>query len=249
MGKKLSEQDYVNLANSRGFEWIGIFLPNTKTQTMWKCGKGHVWRAVYANISRGSGCPKCSRKARILTSDYREVADRRGFVWLGTFPKSTRIKTRWQCQNGHVWGAMYNSIRRGSGCPECDRAKRMGKNNRNFRGGNLAFHKKYGDDFNEKKKKEIRMRDNYTCMMTGEYLGDKRRKADVHHIIPARVAPSNWKNSTHNLITLSHKMNAWADSNPEESIPLLRKALYDKYGYDFSGMDDYDLSLLKASTK
>jgi len=81
-------------------------------------------------------------------------------------------------------------------------------------------------------------------MLTGEYLGKKNLWADVHHIIPARISPANWKNSSHNLITLSHPKHAWAESRLAESIPLLRKILYDTYGYDFSDMQDYDLSRL-----
>jgi len=81
-------------------------------------------------------------------------------------------------------------------------------------------------------------------MLTGEYLGDKRRKADVHHIVPARISPTNWKNSTHNLITLSPQSHVWAENHLSESIPLLRKILYDTYGYGFADMQEYDLARL-----
>jgi len=116
-----------------------------------------------------------------------------------------------------------------------------GENHPNFRGGSRTS-KHYGNGFGETQKEQIRTRDKYTCMLTGEYIGNNGYKPDVHHIVPARIAPGEWKNSTHNLITLSRKMNMWADYHLEESIPLLRKILYDTYGYDFSDMQDYDLS-------
>ena len=207
---------------------------------MWKCRGGHVWNASYHSISAGYGCPKCYGKERLTESNYLELATIRGFVWLGTYPPNTNTNTNWQCKNGHVWRTTYHSIFTGRGCPQCYLIEYRGDKHPRFRGGGYTI-KHYGDGFNENKKKEIRMRDNYTCMLTGEHIGNRTRKATVHHIVPARISPGNWKNSTHNLITLSGKSHAWAEFHLDESISLLRKILYETYGYDFSDMQDYDL--------
>lgn len=55
-----TEQNYNNLARSRGFKWVGGVLPkDSKTKTLWECEKGHRWEAVYNNIYSGSSCPFC----------------------------------------------------------------------------------------------------------------------------------------------------------------------------------------------
>lgn len=59
------EEDYHNLAYSRGFRWLGDKVPpNTLTPTLWSCGAGHKWQARYNAIQRGTGCPECYRLSR-----------------------------------------------------------------------------------------------------------------------------------------------------------------------------------------
>ena len=61
---------------------------------------------------------------RLTDSEYRTLAQKVGFEWLGPVPESVRIKTVWKCGVGHVWSAPYNGISRGYGCPECAGNKR-----------------------------------------------------------------------------------------------------------------------------
>lgn len=58
---------------------------------------------------------------RKTEKDYHELAGSRGFKWLGeVMPESTKSKTKWQCNIGHKWETMYDSIKsKGSGCPYC----------------------------------------------------------------------------------------------------------------------------------
>lgn len=243
---RLSESDYRKLADRRGFIWIGPLPHNIQTCTKWECGNGHIWNASFGGIYSGNGCPRCSGKARVTDSDYRAIGQDRGIEWLGPFPNDSHMKTAWKCSRGHIWLAAYHTVKR-SGCRKCYEMDNRGDKHPSFRGGILAFRKKYGDGFNERRKKEVRMRDNYTCMLTGEYLGGRKKSPDVHHVVSARIAPREWKNSVHNLIVLSRPAHIWAEKNPRESIPLLRKKLYETYGYDFSDMQDYDISELKIT--
>jgi hypothetical protein len=116
-----TEQDYHDLAKSRGLQWIGKRLPkNNKHKTAWRCPKGHEWETMYTVISRGSGCPHCIGNIRHIEQDYHNLAKSRGLQWIGKrSPKSAHHKTTWRCPKGHEWEARYNNIRKGSGCPHC----------------------------------------------------------------------------------------------------------------------------------
>jgi hypothetical protein len=113
--------DYHALAQLRGFKWTGNALPkNAMTKTSWQCKKGHRWQARYNSIHHGSGCPDCYGNRRKKATDYRALAEARGFIWTGeASPKNIQTKTSWQCKKGHKWQANYNHIQQGSGCPEC----------------------------------------------------------------------------------------------------------------------------------
>jgi hypothetical protein len=52
-------------------------------------------------------------------ADYRALAQRRGFRWLGPEVPNTLTKTIWECEQGHKWEARYQDIRSGKGCPTC----------------------------------------------------------------------------------------------------------------------------------
>jgi len=112
-------QDYQTLAESKGFFWLGPAVPNVKTNTQWRCPKGHVWEAPYGRISIGQGCPNCSHRIPKTENDYIKLAQERSFNWNGPLPANTSIKTNWTCSYGHFWEATYSSIQQGSGCPTC----------------------------------------------------------------------------------------------------------------------------------
>ena len=55
------KDDYLSLANERGFLFVGNTPQNIYGKAEWACDKGHHWQASYANIKHnGSGCPHCS---------------------------------------------------------------------------------------------------------------------------------------------------------------------------------------------
>jgi len=116
-----TKKDYHNLAKRKGFQWVGINLPkNIQTKTLWECKKEHRWEATYGNISYGSGCPYCAGLIRRTEEDYHELAETRGFKWIGKdLPKNASTKTLWQCNKKHKWLARYADIYRGRGCPYC----------------------------------------------------------------------------------------------------------------------------------
>lgn len=111
--------DYDDLARDRGFEWLGPEVPNTGTRTGWECEEGHIWEARYGSIRQGSGCPYCAGNAPKRPDDYRALAEKQGFKWLGPEVCNNRTKTKWKCTEGHIWEAAYRNIYQEYGCPIC----------------------------------------------------------------------------------------------------------------------------------
>lgn len=58
---RFTEQQYVNLAKSRNFIWVGPLPKNSKIKTVWKCDKGHLWKTSYHEIQLGNRCAHCSK--------------------------------------------------------------------------------------------------------------------------------------------------------------------------------------------
>ena len=122
-GRKTPE-DYHSICNGL-MEWLGPKVPNTSTKTEWLCLVcGNKWWSTYSNIS-SRGCPECgylkrANQLRMKPKAYKQLATRRGFVWLGPEVPVVTAKTWWRCENGHEWEATYHAIRgKGTGCPEC----------------------------------------------------------------------------------------------------------------------------------
>lgn len=116
-----TSESYHSLAESKGFKWIGKELPkNVDIKTTWRCPENHEWEACCASIRKGTGCPHCYGNVRKTSEDYHELAESKGFKWIGEEPPGNVMgKTWWQCSKGDKWEARYNDIRRGKGCPHC----------------------------------------------------------------------------------------------------------------------------------
>lgn len=118
--KHLSEDHYHAAAAKRGFKWVGTGVPSALEKTEWQCGKGHIWKAPYHDVSRRNGCPYCSGQVPKTAGDYARVAHERGLFWIGTLPSGIHKKTRWQCLHGHQWDQTYSNITHNkSNCPIC----------------------------------------------------------------------------------------------------------------------------------
>lgn len=62
-------------------------------------------------------------------ADYRDMARRRNAAWLGPVARNANTRTWWKCLVcGRWWRTIYNSLQRGSGCPDCSVRRRAGLN-------------------------------------------------------------------------------------------------------------------------
>ncbi|MFO7538072.1 MAG: hypothetical protein R6X32_08420, partial [Chloroflexota bacterium] len=80
---------------------------------------GHRWQSAYVTVLRGGGCPVCKKALPKTPADYHQLAQSRGFDWLGPPVTTVGAITNWQCEQGHRWATAYKSIRDGTGCPVC----------------------------------------------------------------------------------------------------------------------------------
>lgn len=124
---RYTEADYHQMAEQRGFEWIGDVLPvNSKQPTSWRCAAGHEWQTCFGELYKGRGCPYCSGVGRKREVDYQALADQHNIEWIaGSLPKTAMTPTPWRCAEGHTFQASYERIKeRVVACPEC-RVPRM----------------------------------------------------------------------------------------------------------------------------
>ncbi len=124
VNSKHTNADYHQLAKERDLEWLGPEVPNAATQTGWRCSHGHTWDSTYNVVRRSKMCPACyflerSEQKRIKPEQYTEMAKEHNLKWLGPEVKGVMQKTWWECTNSHKWFAPYDTIRKGTNCPEC----------------------------------------------------------------------------------------------------------------------------------
>jgi len=103
-------------------------LPQSTRSVWWSCKKGHEWKAVVGNRSRGNGCPKCS--GREVSHDHNLAVvhptlskewdlEKNGKIMPEMVTPGTPNKYWWKCEWGHSFAASVNARSRGSGCPTC----------------------------------------------------------------------------------------------------------------------------------
>ena len=110
-----------------------------------------------------------------------------------------------------------------------------GHRNAMWRGGKHLYR---GDGWTRPRQKEIRIRDNFTCLRCNLQAIKSRiqNNHDVHHIIPYRYRKQyniSEPNANRNLITLCKQCHGWAETHLDQSIPQLQKILSKKYGYKY----------------
>ena len=114
--RKVQTEDYHAAAKQFGLVWLGPVVKTASALTEWQCQKGHRFWSYYSNIRMGHGCPDCWR---VQPEAYHELANQRGFLWVGEMPERTTLPTEWQCAHGHRWSTSYSNLQNGSGCYEC----------------------------------------------------------------------------------------------------------------------------------
>jgi hypothetical protein len=112
--------------------------PGSNKKVWWKCDKGHEWRTIIANRTRGNGCPFCSGNKVCKNNSLSTLRPDLTAQW---HPSKNRAltpdkvtpgsgkKVWWKCDKGHEWQASISNRTRGDGCPFCSGRKVCKDNN------------------------------------------------------------------------------------------------------------------------
>jgi hypothetical protein len=92
--QRLSLPFFWELAASRGGICLSEAYANERTSLLWRCARGHEWKAVPAKIKRGSWCPICAILDR-RSEWMQQRADNRSEDYKAVVPvKVRRIRER-----------------------------------------------------------------------------------------------------------------------------------------------------------
>lgn len=126
MSKKLTAAEVQAKIDShgKGIKLIGSYV-NAQTKTTFQCAEGHQWEARSGSVmNSGCGCPQCAGVSKVTIEEIQERLDAqdKGIKLVGTYTGSM-TKTTFQCQDGHQWETLPNSVMNGGhGCPDCAKA-------------------------------------------------------------------------------------------------------------------------------
>lgn len=120
MRRKKTIQDAHDLAEKNDGKCLSLEYIGANKDLWWKCKNEHLWKAAYCEINRGKWCKICS--SRKLTIEYvKNIAIERNGKCLSTIYINSKSDLEWECEFGHVWNAPYDTIQKGSWCPDCQK--------------------------------------------------------------------------------------------------------------------------------
>jgi hypothetical protein len=127
-----SIETLASKAAARGWVLLSTQYINSKEKLRFRCSEGHETCLSSDNFQRGKGCGTCRRLASGATqrhslADVKAAAAQRGGSCLSDVYHNSQSKLRWRCARGHVWEAIWASVRRGTWCGECHRLESAGK--------------------------------------------------------------------------------------------------------------------------
>ena len=112
----------LNVTRSKGLKG--------RQQFQIECKEGHQWITVLTTLKKGHWCQKCAanlygNSQRLDISLLKTFAETKEGTLLSEHYINAATKLLWQCNSGHRWLAVWNSIQRGSWCPSCAGKKRF----------------------------------------------------------------------------------------------------------------------------
>ncbi len=127
MSKRLTIEHCNHLASQRDGYCLSSEYINNNTKYKWKCKKGHIWTATFANIKgNGRWCPHCANlnKIKNTVQDCHNLAKKRSGEFLNSVYINNNTKYKWKCKKGHIWLATFRQIKEGRWCPHCALVRR-----------------------------------------------------------------------------------------------------------------------------
>ena len=124
-------EDMKKVAAGRNGSCLSSKYIDARTKLVWRCEKGHRWKATPSAIKAGSWCPSCFRERlskvkRIGPIDVLiKLAQRNGGLLRSKENMGSRVRHEWECEKGHRWMAKPTAVQQGSWCPLCSQARRQ----------------------------------------------------------------------------------------------------------------------------
>ena len=91
------------IAESRGGKCLSKKYIDNHAHLLWQCDKGHTWKTMPLNITKGSWCPHCSVTARLTIGKMQDLAKSKGGKCLSKTYINSKALLTWQCKEGHIW--------------------------------------------------------------------------------------------------------------------------------------------------
>jgi bacterioferritin-associated ferredoxin len=119
-------------ARKRGGECLSPAYLGARVKLVFRCAKGHPWKAAPRHVQRGSWCPKCGRKkpeATIRANAFRRLKERvreRGGKCLSPTYLGHSTALTFSCAQGHLWVTKPRNILAGNWCGKCARTLKFG---------------------------------------------------------------------------------------------------------------------------
>ncbi|KKK53046.1 hypothetical protein LCGC14_3098700, partial [marine sediment metagenome] len=124
---KLTINDCIELAKSKGGQCLSDVYVGYKTKMLWKCNKDHHWYTTLDGIkNKNAWCPECSYIG--VGNRYRfdgikianQLAIEKHGKCLSTEYTNMHTKLLWECKKGHQWERSLSKIKhRSQWCPYC----------------------------------------------------------------------------------------------------------------------------------
>lgn len=133
----LSQEEFLRRSNQKHdnfYDYSNTIYKSMKDKVIIICREsGHgEFKQQANNHMNGAGCPKCARTLPKTLSDYQNIAQLRGFIFLETVcPSKASTPCRWKCANNHEWFASFSNVagKNETGCPICSHIQ-LGINSR-----------------------------------------------------------------------------------------------------------------------
>lgn len=126
---KKSVGDAVAMAKRNKGKCLSKFYKNARSNLIWQCKNGHIWRASYDNVMKGTWCKICSLQKmaennRIGIKKMKAIAAKQGGRCLSNIYINNKSKLLWKCSQKHSWEAIPSNIMQGKWCPDCARIRK-----------------------------------------------------------------------------------------------------------------------------
>jgi hypothetical protein len=112
------------IASKFNVEVISIKYETGSDLLIWKCHKGHIFKRSFEKSKRSDfHCDQCRKEKdppnKLTINACHEDAAKLGGKCLSTEYYGLEYRYDWQCNNGHIFRALANNVRRGYWCPKC----------------------------------------------------------------------------------------------------------------------------------